>query len=235
MTHIHTKLHITEADLKVKKLEAYEKTEVEKKCLSWERQCCCSVTKLCPTLRDPMNCSTPGFPVLHHLPEFAQTHVHWVGGAIQPSHPQSFPSPALNLSQCQGFFQWVGSSHQVAQVLELQHQSFQWIFRVDFLSDWLVWSPCSPRDSQEFSPAPQFKSINSSALSLLYGPTLTSVNDHWKNHSVSCFLKGSLVELEIHEANELSIAFSVWRVRLLYVSFSLHSLSAFKLEICLFF
>ena len=61
--------------------------------------------------------------------------------------------------------------------------SFQWIFRVDFLHDWLVWSPCSPGDSQESFPAPQFKSINSLALRLLYGPTLTSIHDHWKNHS----------------------------------------------------
>ena len=95
----------------------------------------CSVTHLCPTLCDPVDCSTPGPHVLHHLPEFTQTHVHWVGDAIQPSHPLSPPSPpAFNLSQHQGLFQWVGSSHQVAKVLELQfqHQSFQWIFRVDF-------------------------------------------------------------------------------------------------------
>ena len=64
----------------------------------------------------------------------------------------------------------------------LQHKSFQWIFRVDFLSDWLVWLPCSPRNSQESSPTPQFKSINSSVLSLLYGSTLTSIHDYWKNH-----------------------------------------------------
>ena len=78
---------------------------------------------------DPMNCSTPGLPVLHDLLELAQTHVHWVSDAIQPSHPMSSPSPlALNLSQHQGFFQWVGSLHQVAKVLELhlQPQSFQW-------------------------------------------------------------------------------------------------------------
>ena len=95
--------------------------------------------------------------------------------------------PALSLSQHQGLFQWVNSSHQVAKVLELQlqHQFFQWVFRVGFLEDWLVWSPCSPRDSQKSSPAPQFKSINSSALSLLYGPTLTSVHDYWKNHSLT--------------------------------------------------
>ena len=88
------------------------------------------------------------------------------------------------LSQHQGLFQWVGSFHQVAKILEFQlrHQSFQWVFRVDFLQDWLVWS-CCPRDSEESSPAPQFESISSSALSLLYGPTLTSVHDYWKNHS----------------------------------------------------
>ena len=93
--------------------------------------------------------------------------------------------PALNFPQHQGLFQWGGSSHQVAKVLELplQQQSFQWIFRVHFLWDWLVWCPCSPRDSQESSPAPQFESIDSSALNLLYGPTLTFVHDYWKNHS----------------------------------------------------
>ena len=73
----------------------------------------CSVTQLCPALCDPMECSTPGFPVHHHLLEFAQTHVHWVSHAIQPSHPLLFPSPpAFNLSQHQGLFKWVNSSHQ---------------------------------------------------------------------------------------------------------------------------
>ena len=84
----------------------------------------------------PHNCNTPGSPVLHYLREFAQTHVHWLGGAIQPSHPlSSLSPPALNLSQHQGLFQWVSSLHQVAKVLELQlyHQFFQWMFRVDFL------------------------------------------------------------------------------------------------------
>ena len=95
-----------------------------------------SVSQLCPTLCDPMDCSTPGFLVLRHSSEFAQTHVHRVGDAIQPSHPLSSPSPpTFNLSQHQGLFQWVGSSHQVSKVLklQLQHQSFQWIFRTDFL------------------------------------------------------------------------------------------------------
>ena len=93
-----------------------------------------SVAQSCPTLWDPMNHSTPGLPVHHQLLEFTQTHVHWVGDAIQSSHPLSSPSPpALNLSQCQGLFKWVSSSHQVAKVLEfqLQHQSFQWTARSD--------------------------------------------------------------------------------------------------------
>ena len=93
-----------------------------------------------PTLCDPMDCTTPGFPVLHQLSELAQTHVHWVGDAIQLSHPLLSPSPPIfNLSQHQGLFQWVSSSHEVAKVLEiqLQHQSFQCIFRTDFLRiDW---------------------------------------------------------------------------------------------------
>ena len=89
-----------------------------------------------------MDCSTPGFPVHHQLPELAQTCVHWVGDDIQSSHPLSSSSlPAFNLSQHQGLFHWVSSLHQVAKVSEfqLQHQSFQWIFRTDFLEDWLVW------------------------------------------------------------------------------------------------
>ena len=119
----------------------------------------------------PHGCSTPGFPVFHYLLEFAQTHVHWIGDAIQSSYPLSSPSrPAFNLSPNQSRFQSISSLHPVAKVLELQlqHQSFQWIFRTDFLEDWLVWSSCSPRDPQESSPASQFKSINSSVLSLLY-------------------------------------------------------------------
>ena len=118
-----------------------------------------------------MDCSTLGFPVHHQLPELAQTHVHWVGDAIQPSHPLSSPSPpTFTPSQHQSLFQWVSSSRQVVKVLEfqLQHQSFQWIFRSDFLYDGLVGSSCSPRDSQESSPTPQFKSINSLAFKFLF-------------------------------------------------------------------
>ena len=87
-----------------------------------------SVSQSWPTLCDPMDCSTPGFPVHHPLPEFPQTHVHRVGDAIQPSHPLSSPSPpAFNLSQHQGLFQCISSLHQVSKGLEfqLQYQSFQ--------------------------------------------------------------------------------------------------------------
>ena len=95
-----------------------------------------SVTQSCLTFCDPMNCSTPALPVHHQLPEPTQTHVHWVGDAIQLSHPLSSPSPpALSLAQHQGLFKWVSSSHEVAKVMEfqLQHQSFQWTPRTDLL------------------------------------------------------------------------------------------------------
>ena len=91
-----------------------------------------SFAQLCLILCDPMDCNMPGLPVHHQLLEFTQTHVHWVGDAIQPSHPLSSPSPlTFNLSQHQGLFQWVSSSRQVARVLEfqLQYRSFPWIFR----------------------------------------------------------------------------------------------------------
>ena len=95
-----------------------------------------SVTQSCLTLCNPMDYSMPGLPVHHQLPKLAQNHVHWVGDAIQPPHPLSSSSPsAFNLSQHHSLFQWISSSHQEAKVLEfqLQHQSFQWIFRTDFL------------------------------------------------------------------------------------------------------
>ena len=97
-------------------------------------------TQSCPTVCDPMNCSTPGFPIHHQLPKLAQTHVHWVSDAIQPSHPLLSPfPPAFNLSQHRGLFQWVSSSHQVTEVLELQHQqqSFQYSVLISFRIDWL--------------------------------------------------------------------------------------------------
>ena len=105
---------------------------------SWKESnlCIYYLVELCqfssPSLCDPMDCHTPGFPVHHQCLALTQTHVHWVDDVIQLSHPLSSPSPpTFNLSQHQGLFQWVNSSHQVAKVLEfqLQHQSFQWIFR----------------------------------------------------------------------------------------------------------
>ena len=106
------------------------------------RLCCHSAAQTCLTFETPR--TTACSSALQSVPEFAQSLVHWVGGAIQPSHPLSPPSlPALSLSQHQGLFHWVGFSHQVAKLLELQlqHQSFPWIFRVDFLWNGLVWSP----------------------------------------------------------------------------------------------
>ena len=110
-------------------------------------------------LRDPMDCSTPGFPVLHYLPDFAQTSIHWAGDAIQPPPPLSFPSsPTFSLSQHQGLFQGVTAGGQSigasasASVLPVNNQNW--------FPLWLtVWSPCCPRDSQESSPTPQFRSI----------------------------------------------------------------------------
>ena len=126
------------------------------------------------TLFDPMDCSMPGCPVFCCLPEFVQIHVHWIGDAI-----------AL-FSFCPQSFSASDSWHQVAKelVFQLQQQSFQWIFRVDCPYNCLVWS-CCPRDSQDSSPAPQFESISSLVLCLLYGLSLTSsVHDYWKDHSL---------------------------------------------------
>ena len=111
------------------------------------------------------NCLRPhglqhtGLPIPHHLLEFAQVHVH---------------------------YHWVICAHQMTKILELQlqHQSFWWIFKVDLPSDWLVWSPCCPRDFRESTPAPQFEGINSLAFCLLYGPALTTICDHWEDHTL---------------------------------------------------
>ena len=133
-------------------------------------------------LCDPMNRSTPGLPVHHQLSEFTQIHIHRVSDVIQPSHPLSSPSPpAPNPSQHQSLFQWANSSPEVAKVLDLQ-LSKEIPGLISFRR--LVGSSCSPRDSQESSPTPQFKSINSLALSFLHSSTLTSIHDHWKNQSL---------------------------------------------------
>ena len=97
-------------------------------------------------------------------------------------HPLLLPASIFPSVRVFCLFKWVSSSHQVLE-LRLQHQSFQWIFRTDFLKDWQVWAACSPKNSQESFPTLQFKSVNSSALRLLCDPTLTSIHDYWKNHS----------------------------------------------------
>ena len=149
-------------------------------------RCCCSVTQSCPTFCDPTDCSKPGFPVLYYLPQFAQTHVHWVSNAIQPSHPLSpflllpsiFPSirvfpnePALHIKwpEYRNFSVSISPSNE--------HSGL-----ISFSVDW-VWSSCNPRDSQECSSTPQLESISSLVLSFLYGPNLTSRHDYWKKLS----------------------------------------------------
>ena len=132
--------------------------------------CCCSVTKLCPTLCYPTDCSTPGFPILHHSQSLLKL---MCIESVMPSHhlilcwlllllPSIFPSIRVFSNESALHIRWPQLQHQ--------HQPFQWIFRLDFLWDWLVWSPFSPRDSEESSPAPQFGSINSLVLSLLFHP-----------------------------------------------------------------
>ena len=146
-----------------------------------------SVAQSCQTLCDAMNHSTPGLPVHHQLPKCTQTHVHWVGDAIQPPHPLLSPfPPALNLSQHQGLFQWVSSSHQVAKVLECQsqHQSYQWTPRTDLLWDGLVGLLAVQGTLKSLLQHHSSKVSISSALSSLYSPTLTSILGNWKNHSL---------------------------------------------------
>ena len=124
---------------------------------TWQMGRCHSVAQSCQALRDPTDCSTPGFPVLYHLLEFAQTHVCWVGDATQPSHLLLPPSPFTFQSfPASGSFPMSQLFTSGGQVLELhrQHQSFWWIFRVDFLYDWLVWSPCGPRDKNTWIRVP---------------------------------------------------------------------------------
>ena len=140
-----------------------------------------SVAQTCLTLCDPMDCSTPGFPVHHQLLKLTQTHVHWVSDAIQLSYPLSSPSPpAFNLSQHQGLFKsWLLSQFFTSGGQRIGVSASASLLPMNIQG----WFPCCPRDSLESSPTPQFKSINSSVLSFLYGPTLTCIPGYWKNHS----------------------------------------------------
>ena len=141
-----------------------------------------------------MGCNTPGSLVLHHLPELARIHVHWVSDATQPSHPLSSLSPfAFNLSQHQGLFQWVGSSHQVAKVLELQlqHQCFQWIFRIDLGLTGLISLQSKGLSRVFFSTTiwkHQFFGIQSSLWSNSHIHTLTTEKNHSFNLTDICQL-----------------------------------------------
>ena len=155
----------------------------------WEecsRSGCCSVAKSCLTFRTPTDCSNPGFPVPHHLLTFAQVHVYWIGDAVQPSHPlmPSSPSWSLQSFPASGSFpvtQLLASGGQsIGASASVLPKSIQGRFPLRSTG----WSLCSPRDSQEFSPAPQLESINSSALYLLHGPAFTSIHDNWKDHSL---------------------------------------------------
>ena len=142
-----------------------------------------SVTQSCPTLCNPMDCSTPGLPVHHQTPVLAQTNAHQINDDIQLSHPLLSPSPpALNLSQHQGF-----SKESVLHIWWPKYWGFSFSISpsneysqlISFRMDWLD-SLRHPRDFQESSPTPQFKSINTLVLSFFYSPTLTSIHDHWK-------------------------------------------------------
>ena len=144
------------------------------------------VAQSCPTLHNPMDCSTPGFPVHHQLPEPTQTHVHHVGDSIQASHLSS-PSPPTSIFPSIRVF----SNKSVLCIRWPKYWSFS--FNISPSNEYsglisfrmgLAWSPWSPRDFQGSSPTPQIKSISSSALSFFYSPTLTSIHDYWKNH---CF------------------------------------------------
>ena len=143
-----------------------------------------SAAQLCPTLCNPMSCSTPGLPVQYQLPEPAQTYVHWVSDAIQPSHPLSSPSPpAFNLSEHQGLFKWVCSSYQMTKALEfhLQHQAFH--EHPGLMSFRMVWLDLLAVHGT-LKNLLQHHSSKASILwhSFLYSPTVTSIRDYWKNH-----------------------------------------------------
>ena len=145
-----------------------------------------SVTQSCLTLGNTMDCSTPGFPVHHQLPELAQIHVHWVGDAIQSSHPPLSPSPpAFNLSQYQGLFQWVNSSLQVAKVLRVWASTSVLPMNTQ---DWspLGWTGWISLQSKGCKNLLQHHSSKASILwhSVFFMVQLTSAHDYWKNHSI---------------------------------------------------
>ena len=161
-----------------------EKTLIQKKIYMHPSAHVCVCAQSCLTLCNPMNPSTPGLPVHHQLPEFTQTHAHWVGNAIQPSHPLSAPSPpTFNLSQHQGFSkelftsggQRIGVSAS-ASVLPMNTQDWSPL-------GWTGWISLQSKGLSRVFSNTTVQYHNSSLLSFLYGPTLTSIHDYWKNHS----------------------------------------------------
>ena len=147
----------------------------------------------CPTLCNPMDCSMPGFPILHYLLEFAQTHVLWVGNPIQPSCPLSPPSSsAHNLSQHQSLFQWTGSSHQVAKGLELQlqHQSFQWML---LLSRFSCVRLCATPETAAHQTPPSLGFSRQEHWSGFPFPSPMYENEKWKWSRSGCLLESYTV------------------------------------------
>ena len=144
-----------------------------------------SVAQSCSTLCNPMDCSTPGFPVHHQLLELTQTHVHRVSDAIQPSHHVLSPSgPAFNLSQHQSLFKWVSSSHQVAKVLEPASASVLPMNIQDwFPLGWTGWISLQSKGLSRVFSNTTVQKHQFFGTQLSYSPTLTSINDYWKNHS----------------------------------------------------
>ena len=145
--------------------------------------CCCSVAKLCLTLCDPMECSTPGFPVLHHLLEFAQTHVHWVGDAIQPSHPRPLPSlPVFSLPSISVFTNESSLCTMWPKYWSFSNSpSNEYSGLIFFRTDWFYL--LAVQELSRIFSSTTVQKHHSLALILLYGQTLTSVQNYWKNHS----------------------------------------------------
>ena len=158
--------------------------EYEKVCCYW----CCSVTKLCLTLCDPMDWSMSGYPIPHYFLESAQVHVHWISDATQPSHPLLLSSPfAFNLSQHQGLFQWVGSLYQVAKYWSFNFSvilSSEYSGLISFRTDWLDLLAVQGTLKSLLQHHSSKTSILGHSLCLPYGPTLTSIHDYWKDHGL---------------------------------------------------
>ena len=157
--------------------------------------CFNSVAQSCPTLCDLMNCSTSGLLVLHQLLEFTQTHVHWVGDAIQPCHtlssplllPSVFPSIKVFSNESALCIKWLKYWSFSFNINPSNEHPGLISFRIDWLDLLAVQETLNTTvllQHHSSSPTPQFKSINSSALSFLQSPTVTSIHDHWKNHSL---------------------------------------------------